>query len=726
MKNILFLVGFLFSATCSQSFAQELTMQDATLARFTKFRMDTYSAVKWRPGTNDFSHLVDYKELVLCEASSNFKGKTILTKDQLQNALHNYPNTKKANISLEYLPYYHTWINNNQIGFNYSNDSLNYFFVYDLKAKAITAFNYTNVEFEAFETSENYFPISFTNGSIYLLDKIGEAQPIVSTRQKAIVNGSGNVHRQEFGIHKGMFWSPDGTKLAFYHKNETMVKEYPLVNTSTRIAEVAPIRYPMAGETSEEVQLHVYDLKSKSLVKLDTKGPADQFLTGVTWAPNSEDIFIGILNRDQNHLVLKSFSAITGAEKAQLFEEKATTYVEPENALIFEPDLPHGFIYQSEKDGFNALYFVTNDGKKSTYLGIENVVVEEYLGYDKNTDAFYYLGAVNNGLDRQLYSVGLKNGKTNIITQKSGVYAVKLSDDFSKAYFTFSNFNTPTITGILDIKTGKETNLIVGVNPYTKISMPKVEMVKITAADGKTPLNGRIVYPINFDPNKKYPMVLYVYGGPHAQMITNSFYGSVPLWDIHMAQQDYIMFTLDNRGSASRGRDFEHVIHRNLGVAEMADQMKGIEFMKSKPFVDANKIGVYGWSYGGFMTISLLLEHPEVFKVGVAGGPVCDWKYYEVMYGERYMDSPQDNPTGYENASVIKKAKNLRSKLLVIHGAQDDVVVMQHSMEFINACIKAGKQVDYFLYPDHKHNVSGKDRVHLNQKIANYFHDFLK
>ena len=271
------------------------------------------------------------------------------------------------------------------------------------------------------------------------------------------------------------------------------------------------------------------------------------------------------------------------------------------------------------------------------------------------------------------------------------------------------------------------TTLVKADNPFTgKIDMPRIEMVTLTAADGTTPLNGRLIYPANFDANKKYPVMVYVYGGPHAQLVQNEWLGGAGLFDFYMAQNEYVVFTVDNRGSDARGKDFEHVIHRNLGVNEMADQMKGIEFLKSKAFVDADKIGVFGWSYGGFMTTSLMTNHSDVFKVGVAGGPVIDWKYYEIMYGERYMDTPQENPEGYEKTSLLNKAKDLKGRLLVIHGAQDPVVVQQHSMNFIEACIKAGKQVDYFLYPNHEHNVGGRDRIHMYAKIADYFDVHLK
>jgi dipeptidyl-peptidase-4 len=247
----------------------------------------------------------------------------------------------------------------------------------------------------------------------------------------------------------------------------------------------------------------------------------------------------------------------------------------------------------------------------------------------------------------------------------------------------------------------------------------------IKAADDKTDLYCRLIKPLNFDPSKKYPAIVYVYGGPHAQLVEDSWLGGTSLWDFYMAQKGYVIFTVDNRGSSNRGLEFENIIHRNLGITEMEDQLKGIEYLKNLGYVDMDRIGVTGWSYGGFMTISLMTHYPEVFKVGVAGGPVIDWKYYEVMYGERYMDTPDENPDGYEKTSLLNYAKELKGRLLIIHGAIDNTVVWQHSLTFLEECIKNKILVDYFVYPRHEHNVSGIDRLHLMRKITQYFDDYL-
>ena len=263
-------------------------------------------------------------------------------------------------------------------------------------------------------------------------------------------------------------------------------------------------------------------------------------------------------------------------------------------------------------------------------------------------------------------------------------------------------------------------------DPYSGFDKPDIRIVDLKTADGRFPLTGRLILPPDFDPHKKYPAIVYVYGGPHSQLVDGSWlYGASP-WMLYFAQEGYIIFTMDNRGTEFRGSDFEQSVHRRLGVCEMEDQMVGVDYLKALPYVDSERVGVHGWSFGGFMTISLLTTHPEAFRAGVAGGPVCDWKYYEVMYGERYMDTPQQNPDGYASASLLGKIGNLKSRLLVIHGSMDSTVVWQHSQQLINSAIEKGVYFDYFIYPNHPHNVAGHDRTHLMGYIKRYFDDWLK
>lgn len=723
MRKLLLL--FLLSGIAATA-QKNLTIQEATYGQYQQFAAKSVVSPQWRPKSNTITYLSeDYSQLMQRSEESNWAESVLMTKDQLASALK----AKFSNdtFSLSYFPYTYTWNDKNTFSFEVAGKNSKY--VIEVDANTKTFKTAIALPFEAAQQrlSPNGQHVAWLKENNIMITSGGTNKAVTNDTDKGIVNGSDYVHRQEFGINRGMWWSPNSDKLLYYRKDETMVTNYPLVQWGERVAQNKDIRYPMAGMKSEEVTLVIYDIATGKSLTLKTGEPVEQYLTSVTWSPDGKSVFVGVLNREQNHLKLNRYDAATGNFIKTLFEEKAATYVEPLHNLTFVPNNNNQFLYRTEKDGFEQLYLYNTDGKLIKNLGYKDVVITEFLGFDDAAKNVFYTGTANNGLDRQLYRVDLKSGKTTQLTTTSGTHAATVSSDGSYAFDSFSNTTTPNDVNIINLKNNKVTTILKAENPYTgKTVLPKMELVTITAANGKTPLNGRLIYPANFDGAKKYPVMVYVYGGPHAQLVTNEWLGGASLFDYYMAQQGFVVFTVDNRGSDARGRDFEHVIHRQLGQAEMADQMKGIEFLKGKAFVDQNRIGVYGWSFGGFMTTSLMVTHPETFKAGVAGGPVIDWKYYEIMYGERYMHTPQDNAEGYAKTALPNKAKNLQGRLLIIHGAQDPVVVQQHSMDFIQAAIEAGKQVDYFLYPTHEHNVRGKDRIHLNTKIADYFETHLK
>lgn len=721
-------ISLLFLLLGSVTFAQKnLTIEEATLGQYQAFAPKNLVAGKWRKDTKAITYLDSrYSSLLTKSQDYQWTESVLVTKDELQALLKKkFPSDE---FNLRMFPYTYEWKDKNTLLLEVVGKNSAYTVAFDVANKTITdAFAFPQEAANQSISTDGNYAAWLEKNNIRITDKTGKTIPVTQDTDAGIVNGSDYTHRQEFGIDKGMWWSPKNDKLLYYRKDETMVKNYPLIDFGQRMAEVKDIKYPMAGMKSEEVTLVVYDVKTGKAITLKTGEPKEQFLTTVTWDPNGKYVYTGVLNREQNHLKMNKYDAATGELVKTLFEEKAATYVEPLHDLTFLPNRDSEFLYRTEKDGYEQLYLYNTDGKQLRKLGYNDVVVTKLLDFDTAVKNVFYIGTANNGLDRQLYKVDLKSGKTTQLTTVSGTHAPAVSSDGELILDSYTSTTTPNEVAIIDIKSKKATVLVKADNPYAgKTVLPKMELVTITAADGKTPLNGRLIYPANYEEGKKYPVMVYVYGGPHAQLVTNNLLGGATLFDYYMAQNGYVVFTLDNRGSDARGRDFEHVIHRNLGQNEMADQMKGIDFLKSKSFVNPDKIGVYGWSFGGFMTISLMLNQNDTFKVGVAGGPVCDWDYYEVMYGERYMDMPQENPEGYKKANVIEKAAQLKGDLLVIHGAQDNVVVQQNSMEFIEACIKAGKQVDYFLYPTHEHNVRGKDRIHLNQKIANYFDLHLK
>jgi dipeptidyl-peptidase-4 len=566
--------------------------------------------------------------------------------------------------------------------------------------------------------------VAFTiKNNLWVQYASNKAVAISHESNTGIVYGK-SVHRDEFGIVKGTFWSSTGKQLAFYRMDESMVTEYPVVDITTRIAEEKPMRYPMAGMKSHEVTVGVFNIESKQIVYLKTGEPKEQFLTNIAWSPDDKFIFIAILNREQNHMKMNMYDAQTGDFVKTLFEEKNERYVEPLHPLVFINN--EQFIWQSQRDGFNHLYLYKIDGTLIKQVTKGNWVVTDYLGYDKTSNSVFFISTNPSALERQAYKVNINTGDMQRLTAEEGTHEPIFNAAFSAFIDSYSNTKVPMVMDVKD-NTGKPVrNILKSENVLAKYTMPEMSFMTVKAADGKTDLYGRVVKPLNFDSTKKYPLILYVYGGPHAQLVQDEWLGGAALWDYYMAQRGYIVATVDNRGSENRGFEFESCIHRQVGVNESQDQMQFVNQLIKKGFVDEKRIGVHGWSYGGFMTITLMTTFPDVFKVGVAGGPVIDWKYYEVMYGERYMDMPQENPEGYEKTSLLNKAKNLKGKLLIIHGYIDDTVVLQNSLTFIEKCIKSGVMVDYFIYPEAQHNVRGKDRIHLMRKVTGYFDDYLK
>lgn len=534
-----------------------------------------------------------------------------------------------------------------------------------------------------------------------------------------------SVHQNEFGIKGGLFWSPDGRKLAFYRMDQSMVEPYPILHINARRPYKRDQYYPMAGTASHQVTLGIYDLSTGQIVYLQTGEPRDKYLTNIAWSPDSREIYLAELNRAQTQYQLKAFSPNTGRELRTLFTESHEVYAEPLNAAQFVPGKPDQFVWQSRRDGFNHLYLYHTSGKLLGQLTKGAWEVTSFVGFAPDGKSLYYLSTQISPLDRHLYRVRLSGGTPLLLTPEQGFHTARFSPDGKHFLDTYSSTEVAG-RSVLRSAVGKELKVLHNAkNPDEGFASPSVELGTIKAADDQTDLHYRLIKPYNFDSKKKYPAIIYVYNGPHAQLVQNRHRAAARGWELNMANLGYIIFTVDGRGSAYRGSAFEQVIHRQLGKNEMADQMRGVDFLKSHSWVDASRIGVYGWSYGGFMTTNLMITHPEAFKVGVAGGPVIDWSRYEIMYGERYMDTPEDNPEGYAAANLAQRAGNLKGRLMLIHGTVDPVVIWQHSLLFVEAAVKAGVHPDYMVYPEHEHNVIGPDRVHLNQIITRYFQDHL-
>ncbi len=591
--------------------------------------------------------------------------------------------------------------------------------------------NLKNDTYEDFKPQQRPSLTAETEGrSLYLVSRDGTKKPIAVSKNENITYGQ-FVSRNEFGIMDGIFWAPDSSKVAFYRKDESKVTSFPLLDITTRTGTLKEIKYPMAGMESENVKLGIYSIADATTVYADVNEFGyDQYLTNISWSPDASKILIQVLDRSQKHMKLNMYNAADGEFIKTILTEDNEKYIEPQNPVWFVNDKL--FIYRTDnRDGFRNLYLCDMDGGVRRLTAVDADV--EYLACDGQY--VYYTSAEVSPVDNHLFRIEMKNLKKGLdkvrfskpqrMTHEPGWHEISMSPDCKSYIDSYSSLRVPRVINVWGVDGKLIKQLLDAEDPTLDYAYTEIVLGTVKSADGKYDNWYRLIKPKDFDPSKKYPVIVYVYGGPHSQMVQNTFMAQLRRWEMYMAQRGYLVYVQDNRGTSNRGADFEKAIHGQCGQAEMADQIEGVKMLMELPYVDKDRIGVHGWSYGGFMTISLITNYPDIFKVAVAGGPVIDWKWYEVMYGERYMDNPAVNPEGYEKTSLINKAKDLKGKLLICQGAIDPVVVWEHSLSFIRECIKNNVQVDYFPYPCAEHNVMGKDRVHLHDKISMYFEDYL-
>lgn len=691
----------------------KLSMADAILKGRSSLAPANLRQLQWIAGTSQFTHVVNNK--LVRVIASNLGTDTLDLLPVINNGL-----SKLSAKTSENLPALN-WIDPNSFWF--------------VSNSAIYTGNLSgNIN------RKNWFPESAENVDVepkthkvaYVLNKNlyvnigGKDLGVAQSEADGIVYGK-SVHRDEFGITKGTYWSPNGRFLAFYRMDERNVTKYPIYELDSMPAQPRMIRYPFAGSASHQVSIGVYDTQSGKSWYLDTGEPADQYLTNISWSPDEQFILVAVLNREQNHMWFRQFDAKTGALIATLFEETNDRWVEPEHPAIFVEGRNDQFIWQSERNGFNHLYLYDLSGKMLRQLSKGAMPVTNTYGFSKNGSKFFYQVADESGINRFNFSVELQTGVLSKLGDEEGIHNALINSTGEWVLDVYSSLATPRFVYISSADNPSNRQIVFGAkNPLEGYQIGLTRILTIPNSSNMQ-LNARMILPPDFDSKKKYPVIVYVYNGPHVQMVTNSWLGGGELWMHHMAQEGYIVFVLDGRGSSNRGFLFESAVFRKLGDAEIEDQLAGVNYLKAQTYVDPNRIGVYGWSFGGFMATSLMTR-PEangIFKCGVAGGPVIDWSMYEIMYTERYMDKPQENPDGYAKASLFKYIDNLKGRLLMIHGSSDDVVLWQNSLRYIQKCVEKNKQIDYFVYPMHLHNVLGKDRVHLFEKIEKFFKENL-
>lgn len=711
-KKLLIVAGIVAIITQSHAQKKQFTIADATNGMATTLTPKGLKNASWQPGTNKLWVSDKKNNADIWKVSDLADEKNLADVEQ-----GTYPEKIDAIPAIKWLDKDNAYFIN---GRNVITGSLS-------AGKWLwTTFALLPEKAESVTVDKRRYIAYVLDNNLYLQNGNGKATAITTESNKNIISGR-PVHRDEFGIDKGIFFSPDGNYVAYYRMDQTMVKDYPIIKWDVTPAVADIIKYPMAGGTSHEVTLCVYNIATGKTVTMQTgTRNRDHYLTCVTWAPDEKSIYIGILNRGQDYLSLNQYDVQTGEKIKTLFEETDPKYVHPTHPLSFIPGRNNEFIWWSERDGFDHLYLYNTAGKLVRQLTKGNWEVNEIAGINAADNKVIITAAKESPIEKHIYAVNIDNGNITRLDKDPGMHTATCSPDGKYVLDVYSAAGIPKNTMVYNTSTGASKELLKAENTLAGYDRPEIRSVILKAADGKTDLYGKLILPVNFNPSKKYPVIVYLYNGPNVQLIHNSFPESGNLWYEYMAQHGYVVFTMDGRGSVNRGTAFERATFRHLGDVEIADQMKGVDYLRSLPYVDVNRMGIHGWSFGGFMTTSIMLKHPDVFKCAVAGGPVMDWKMYEVMYTERYMDRPEDNPEGYANADLLTKVKNLKGKLMLIHGTNDNVVVWQHSIDFLKKCVDEGVQVDYFVYPGYEHNVRGKDRVHLMQKISDYFDLYLK
>lgn len=566
----------------------------------------------------------------------------------------------------------------------------------------------------AFVRDNNLFVKDLLNGQ--------EIQVTTDGQKNNIINGSGDwVYEEEFELSKAYEWSPDGKQIAFYRFDESGVRQYIMPIYGSLYPEMREYKYPVAGEANSVVSIHIYNVGSKVTTKMDVGDEIDQYIPRIKWTQNPNELIIYRFNRLQNKLELIKCDLLSSSNSV-IYAEENKYYININDDLKF---LKNGnFILTSEKDGFNHIYLYSKQGAFIQQVTKGSWDVSKIISVDEASKTIFYLSTETSPINNEAYSVRFDGTRKKRLLKEEGVYDLIFSSNHKYFISTYTNANTPYVSTLYTIN-AKPIKQIIGnqqlVDLMNAHGVVKKEFFSFATTEGIT-LNGWMIKPPQFSANKKYPVIMYIYGGPGAQTVTNSWDGFFDLWLHMMSQKGFIVVSVDNRGTPGRGEAFAKSTYMQLGNLETQDQIETAKYLCALPYVDRNRIGMFGWSYGGYMATLCLTKGADYFKTGVAVAPATNWKYYDNIYTERYMRRPQDNPTGYNDNIPMLYAKKLKGNLLIIHGSADDNVHLQNSMDLTTALIGAGKPFDMMIYPNKNHSISGKaTRTHLFKKITEYF-----
>jgi dipeptidyl-peptidase-4 len=556
---------------------------------------------------------------------------------------------------------------------------------------------------------------------VYILEPDGSVTTVTRGGNEDLTHGV-SVSREEFGIHDGLWWDPTGRRLAFYQENLQPIQLYPYTDFKPRPAARVHGRYPMAGRRNSVVRVGVCTAGAGNTVWLDTDRDADEYLTNVTWGPKGERLYVAHVNRGQDQMALVEYDAGTGRRLRTLFAENDDQWIEPEHGPVFVPDDSRRFLWLSPREGFDQFYLIDHEGKVIRKVTTGEHDVLAFKGWDPAGTGFFYESPGEDPRHRHLFHAGLEGGERPVTTGR-GQHAAQVSPDGRHVLDAHTDLELPLAVDLITVRGEVVRRVHAAANPLADYRLGTQRFFTIKSSDGHD-LYGHLILPPDPDPAKKYPVIHYVYGGPHAQLVQDRWLGGGGrwmLWMHHMAAKGYVVFRLDNRGTPARGIEFEQAIHRRLGTCELEDQMRGLEHVLGLGLADPARVGVHGWSYGGFMTLTLMTRAGKHYRAGIAGAPVTDWAFYETGYGERYMDTPEENPGGYRTASPGRHVKEIRGRLLVVHGSADKTVMWQNTIDFLRRCIDAGVEVETMIYPGEEHGLRGKSAVHFMRKMTAFF-----
>lgn len=598
------------------------------------------------------------------------------------------------------------------------------YFVYDISSKKLTKFTDKKIQEPTFSSDGSKIAYAFEN-NLYVYDVISQTHLQITNdgKKNAIINGITDwVYEEEFAFVKAYDWNTSGEKIAFIRFDETNVPEFSMDLYNEGLYPTQSVfKYPKAGEKNAIVSLHIYDLKTNTTKKINLGNYTDFYIPRIKWTNDNNTLSVHVMNRHQNNLDLHFVDTNSGNTQI-ILNEKDKAYIDVTDNLTFLED--NSFIWTSEKDGYNHIYHYDKNGKLKKQITSGNWEVTNYYGFDEKNKTIYYQSVENGSINRDVYSIKINGKSKTRLSSKTGTNNAIFSPNFQYFINTYSSaINAPTFT-LNESKTGALIKQIVINNEIeeklAQYNIAPKEFFTLTTSKGNE-LNAWMIKPKNFDTSKKYPVFMYQYSGPGSQSVANQWNSSNDYWYYMLAQKGYIVVCVDGRGTGYKGAEFKKVTYKELGKYEVEDQIDAAKIIGNYPYVDKSRIGIFGWSYGGFMSSNCILKGNDVFKTAIAVAPVTSWRYYDSVYTERYMQTPQENAGGYDDNSPINHVEKLKGNYLLIHGTADDNVHVQNTMKMIEALVQANKQFDWAIYPDKNHGIyGGKTRLQLYTKMTNF------